>query len=202
MYDVLLAVDKNRTGLSIKVNVISYVTLPNLSLIRNVSIVVSSDDSCFNFLLPDWFSVLDDGQSVLVVYQPDCIMISVHLPEIWHSEKCLQISKELDYSLERRRHIVKLIIVCVVALITHIVSATTSSLGLAHEGQTEGFVNHLTKNVTNGLGIQENLDREFGYSEDHGRWSSQVMKVRSHLEYHAWYLWICMTPKMYNWESA
>jgi hypothetical protein len=79
-------VGKNGTGSGVKVNVTSDVTPPNLLLTGNVSCVVRSDnefnDSCFNCLLYSYFSILDDGQSVMVVYQPPFIMIPVNLPEL------------------------------------------------------------------------------------------------------------------------
>ena len=58
---------------------------PNLLLTGNVSCVVRSDnefnDSCFNCLLSNCVSVLIDGQSVMVVYQPSFVMFSINLSE-------------------------------------------------------------------------------------------------------------------------
>ena len=70
-------------------------------------------------------SVLYDGQSVMVVYQPSFVMFSINLSEPWYSEKGLQILGELDHSLSRSKHMVGLITVGVVALTTLIASATT-----------------------------------------------------------------------------
>ena len=51
-----------------------------------------------------------------------------------------------------------LIIASVIALITLIARATTSSLALAQEVQTASSVNHLAENITNALSIQEELN--------------------------------------------
>ena len=52
-----------------------------------------------------------------------------------------------------------LIIAGIAALITLIASNTASAIALTQEVKTATFVNHLAKNVTNVLNIQEDLDR-------------------------------------------
>ena len=66
-----------------------------------------------------------------------------------------------------------LIIASVAALITLIARATTSSLALAQEVQTAGFVNHLSENITNALSIWIDIQNKelthIIYTADHGR---------------------------------
>lgn len=68
--------------------------------------------------------------------------------------------------------------------------------------QTTHFVNDLSKNVSQALGTQETIDRKFEeklnalfdlvqYMED----EIQGLKLRTRLECHAEYKWICVTPK-------
>ena len=47
------------------------------------------------------------------------------------------------------------------ALITLIAGTTASAIALTQEVKTATFVNHLAKNVTNDLNIQEDLDRHW-----------------------------------------
>jgi hypothetical protein len=76
------------------VNLTSCISPPSLLLIRNVTFVIGSDNefdvSCFNCLLSNCVSALDDGQSVMVVHQP--AFIPAHLFEPWYSEKCQAVS--------------------------------------------------------------------------------------------------------------
>lgn len=135
-YDVSFAVDRNGTGSGVKVNVTPCFALPSLLLIGNVTFVVSSDNElkafCFNCLLSKCVSVLDNGQSVVAVYQPANIVIPINLPEPWYSEEGLQILGELDHTLAKSKCMVGQIIGRVVALITFIASVTTA-LALAQE---------------------------------------------------------------------
>ena len=52
-----------------------------------------------------------------------------------------------------------LIIASMAALITFVGSTTASAIALLQEIKTSTFVNHLARNVSNALSIQEDLDR-------------------------------------------
>ena len=73
----------------------------------------------------------------------------------WYSEESLQILEEVSQALSRSTRAVGLIIAGIAALITLIPSTTASAIALTQEVKTATFVNHLAKNVTNVLSIQE-----------------------------------------------
>jgi hypothetical protein len=82
----MFAVDRNGTGFGVEVNGTSCFAPPNLLLIRSIITFVIGYDykfniSCFNCLLSNCVSVLIDGQSVMVVYQPSFVMFSINLSE-------------------------------------------------------------------------------------------------------------------------
>ena len=67
--------------------------------------------------------------------------------------------------------------------------------------------------MTNVLSIQEDLDRHLEqciyvlYNTTEIREEDQSLRVRSHLDCHAKYQWICVTSKIYNdshynWEKV
>jgi hypothetical protein len=97
LYDVTFPVDKNVIGSSVKVNMTSYSNLPNILLIGNVTFVIGSDNeldvSCFNCLLSNFVSMLDDGLCVMVLHQPAFIITTVNVSTTWYSEKGIQIWK-------------------------------------------------------------------------------------------------------------
>ena len=163
LYDVVFAMDKNGTCSGVIVNITSCITPPNLLLIGNVTFVIGSDNefsvSCFNCLLSNCVSALDDGQSVMVVHQPALNIIPINLSEPWYSEKGLQVLEEVSQALSRSKRVVGLIIAGIAALITLRASTTASAIALTQEVKTATFVNYLAKYVTNALSNQEDLDR-------------------------------------------
>jgi hypothetical protein len=119
----------------------------------------------------------------------------------------LQILEEVSQALSRSKKVVGLIIAGIASLIT------ASAIALSQEVKSAIFVNHLAKNVTNVLSIQEDLDRHLEqciyvlYNTTEIREEDQSLRVRSHLDCHAKYQWICVTPKIYNdshynWERT
>ena len=67
----------------------------------------------------------------------------------------------MSQALSRSKRVVGLIIAGIAALIALIASTTASAIALTQEVKTANFVNHLAKNVTNVLSIQEDLDRDW-----------------------------------------
>ena len=94
----------------------------------------------------------------MVVYQPVFVLLSVSITGPWYSEKSLQVLEEVSQALSRSKRVVGLIIAGIAALIT-LIASTTAAIPLTQEVKTATFVNHLAKNVTNVLSIQEDLDR-------------------------------------------
>ena len=97
-----------------------------------------------------------------------------------------------------------MIIADIASLITLIASTTASAIALTQEVKTANFLNHLAKNVTNVLSIQEDLDRCLEQRIDALYDPIQIIGEqvqslkRSHRECHAKYQWICVTSKVYN----
>lgn len=86
-----------------------------------------------------------------------------------------------------------------------IASASTSELALAKEVQMASFANHIAekcnqcpKDTKKKLDrwLQQRIDTLYTIVQIMGD-KVQGMQVRSLLECHAPYLWICVTPKMY-----
>ena len=94
----------------------------------------------------------------MVVYQPVFVLLSVSITGPWYSEKSLQVLEEVSQALSRSKRVVGWIIASIAALITLIASTTASAITLT-QVTTATFVNHLAKNATNVLSIQEDLDR-------------------------------------------
>jgi hypothetical protein len=126
----------------------------------------------------------------------------------------LQVLEEVSQALSRSKRVVGFIIAGIAPLIK-LIASTTAAIALTQEVKTATFVNHLAKkNVTNALSIQEDLDRHLEQRIDVLYNTVQMIgeqvqspKVRSHLECHARYQWICVTPKAYNdshysWERV
>lgn len=113
--------------------------------------------------------------------------------------------KELKGALSRQKRVIGLIIAGLTALISMIAAAATAVVALTQEVQTAHYVNNLSRNVTMALGTQESIDNKLEKKLD--ALYSLVMylgdevqgpKVRSHLECHAQFQWICVTSKVYN----
>ena len=97
--------------------------------------------------------------SVMVVCQPAFVLLPVSITGPWYSEKSFQVLEEVSQALSRSKRIVGSMIASIAALITLLASTTASAIALTQEVKTATFVNHLAKNVTNVLSIQEDLDR-------------------------------------------
>ena len=105
-------------------------------------------------------------------------------------------------------------IIAGIAPLIKLIASTTAAIALTQEVKTATFVNHLAKNVTNVLSIQEDLDRHLEQQVDALYNSIQIiveqvqsLNLRSHLECHAEYQWFCVTSEVYNdshynWERV
>nr|KAF6474864.1 hypothetical protein HJG63_010997 [Rousettus aegyptiacus] len=100
---------------------------------------------------------------------------------------------------------VGLIIAEILAIVSLIATAATAAVELSQIVQTPHYVNDLSKNVTMALGTQENIDNKLEQKLD-ALYSLvmylgdeiQGLEVRSHLECHAVYHWICVISKIYK----
>ena len=187
----MLATDKIGIGYGFQTSVSACVKAPNL-LIGHVKITFVSSTvfnvSCIDCTLSNCVCVLKTGMSVMVVYQPAFVLLPVNITGPWYSEKSLQVLKEVSQALSRSKRVVGLIIAGIAALITLIASTTASAIALTQEVKTANFVNHLAKNVTNVLSIQEDLDRHLEQQIDvlyntiqTIREEFRSLRIRSHL---------------------
>ncbi|XP_036083191.1 endogenous retrovirus group K member 7 Env polyprotein-like [Rousettus aegyptiacus] len=123
----------------------------------------------------------------------------------WYAERSLQIFKEIEYALSRQKRFIGLLIAGTMALVTIIATAATAAVALSQTIQNAHYVNTLSKNVTLALGTQEvineKLEQKVNALYDMVQYMGNViqgMKVKSHLECHPEYHWICVTSKKYN----
>ena len=98
---------------------------------------------CIDCTLSNCVSVLKPGMSVMVVYQPVFVLLSVSITGPWYSEKILQILEKVSQVLSRSKRAVGLIIAGIAALIALIASTINSTIALAQEVKTATLVNLL-----------------------------------------------------------
>jgi hypothetical protein len=71
--------------------------------------------------------------SVMVVYPPVFVSLSVTITGLWYSEKILQVLERMSQALNRSKRVVDLIIADIAALIIFIASTTASAIALTQE---------------------------------------------------------------------
>ena len=71
--------------------------------------------------------------SVMVVYPPVFVSLSVTITGLWYSEKILQVLERMSQALNRSKRVVDLIIADIAALIILIASTTASAIALTQE---------------------------------------------------------------------
>lgn len=190
------------------VNVSACVPSPYALLIGNVTVHFKGNQfnvSCNNCYLANCISWVPLGTHVMILKQPSFVMLPVNISGPWYAERSLQIFKEIEYALSRQKRFIGLLIAGTMALVTIIATAATAAVALSQTIQNAHYVNTLSKNVTLALGTQEvineKLEQKVNALHDTVQYMGNViqgMKVKSHLECHPEYHWICVTSKKYN----
>lgn len=198
------------------VNVSACVPSPYALLVGKIKITFDKDQfnvSCDNCSLTNCISWIPLGSQVMVLKQPSFVMLPVNITGPWYAERSLQVFKEIERALSRQKRFIGLLIAGVAALVTVIATAATAAVALSQTIQNAHYVNTLTKNVSLALGTQEDIDskieKQLNALYDTVQYIGDVVqsiKVKSHLECHPEYHWICVTSKKYNqsqysWEQ-
>lgn len=170
--------------------------------------------SCKNCHLTNCITNIPLGKQVVVLHQPAFVMLPVNISEPWYSDKGLQVWEELSGALSRPRRFIGLLIAGITALVAMIAAASAAAIALTQTVQTAHFINDLPKNVSTALGTQESIDKKmeeklnalYDMVQYLGE-EIQSLKLRSRLERHAQYKWMCVTPIRYNrslytWEKV
>ncbi|XP_032981875.1 endogenous retrovirus group K member 7 Env polyprotein-like [Rhinolophus ferrumequinum] len=189
-------------------NVSACVPSPYALLIGNIDIQFEGNHFhvfCNNCTLANCASWVPSGTQIMVLKQPPFVMLPVNISEPWYAERSLQIFKEIEHALSRQKRFIGLLIAGIVALVTVVATAATAAVALSQTIQNANYVNTLTKNVSLALGTQEDIDtkleEKLNALYDAVQYMGSVihsMKVKSHLECHPEYHWICVTSKEYN----
>ncbi|XP_054577310.1 endogenous retrovirus group K member 19 Env polyprotein-like [Eptesicus fuscus] len=143
--------------------VIACVPEPYALLVGRINITFSGNRyqlQCVQCNLTNCVKNLEKGKQVAVVHQPSFVMVPVNLTGPWYSDKALQVWHEITGALSRPRRFTGLLVAGITALITLIASATAAAVALTQQVQTAHFVNNLSKNISQALGTQENIDRK------------------------------------------
>ncbi|XP_074174725.1 endogenous retrovirus group K member 7 Env polyprotein-like [Rhinolophus sinicus] len=190
------------------VNISACVPSPYALLIGNISVHFVENQfnvSCNNCILTNCVSWVPSGTQVMILKQPSFVMLPVNISGPWYAERSLQIFKEIEYALSRQKRFIGLLIAGIMALVTIIATAATAAVALSQTIQNAQYVNTLSKNVSLALGTQEAIDEKLEQKVnalyDTVQYMGDVihgMKVKSHLECHPEYHWICVTSKEYN----
>ena len=113
--------------------------------------------------------------------------------------------REINTDLSHQKRFIRLLITGLVALVSLIVTATTAAISLSQSVQTAHYVNEMSKNISLALGTQEDIDRKLEQKLDalyemvqYLSEEVQGLKIRSRLECHAEFYWICVTAKEHN----
>lgn len=146
---------------------------------------------------------VDDG--VLVVRQPPFIMLPVNISKPWYSNPGLELWDRVQNALSRPRRELGLLILGIVSLITIIATTVTASISLTQAVQAADTVDHLAHNTSLALGTQEDIDKRvetrLNALYDAVKFLGdelQSLKLRTRIQCHSDYHWICVTPKRYN----
>lgn len=190
------------------IHVSACVPEPYALLVGKINVTFSGNSynmNCLQYNLTNCISSLAARTQVAVVHQPSFVMIPVNISRTWYSDKGLQVWKEIEGDLTRPKRFIGLVIAGITALVTLIASATAATVALTQTIQTAHFVNDLSKNVSKALGTQENIGRKFEKKLNalfnmvqYLRNKIQGLKLKTRLECHADYSWICVTSSRYN----
>jgi hypothetical protein len=100
-----------------------------------------------------------DQKRILIVKQPAFVMLPVQINGTWYDNVGVQALLEIKKALTRHKRVVDLIIAGVLALMSLIASAVTSTVALSQSIQTVHYLNHLAKNVSLTLS-QETINKK------------------------------------------
>ncbi|XP_059534648.1 endogenous retrovirus group K member 113 Env polyprotein-like [Myotis daubentonii] len=161
--------------------------------------------SCTHCNLSNCVSRYNFDYEVVVLHQPSFVMLPVNISGPWYRDTGSQVLRELNELLSRPKRFIGMLIAGLVALVSLIATATTAAIALTQEIHTAHFVDSLAKNVLDALGAQELIDKKIeqrlnALEEAVLLIGNQMhsLKVRSTLQCHAEFDWICVTPKIYN----
>lgn len=200
--------NNNSTTTTWTVNVTACVPDPYALLIGKVNISHRNSTfnvTCTNCQLTNCIANIPWGEQVVVLHQPAFVMLPVDLSEPWYDDHSVQVWRELTSALSRPRRFVGLLIAGIMALVTLIATSTAAAVALTQTVQTAHFVNNLSKNVSTALGTQEAIDNKveeklnalYDTVQYMGE-EIQALKLRTRLDCHASYKWICVTSTKYN----
>ena len=121
--------------------------------------------------------------------------------------------REINTDLSHQKRFIRLLITGLVALVSLIVTATTAAISLSQSVQTTHYVNEMSKNISLALRTQEDIDRKLEQKLDalyemvqYLSEEVQGLKIRSCLECHVEFYWICVIAKehkdsIHGWDK-
>ena len=152
-------------------------------------------------------------QAVIVLKQPPCLMLPVHLSGPWYDDVGLLTLKQATDLLQRPRRFISALILGISALIALATSLTVSAVALTKQIHTASYVDDLSKNTTLALTTQEIIDEKLeakvnALEEAILQIGQELtnLKVKLALRCYVSYRWICGTPLKVNqsphsWEK-
>lgn len=139
-------------------------------------------------------------------YFPDSPLLH---PTMWQGpDVIVKVNNTSLLDMPSMRRVTGLIVAGILAIVSLIATAATAAVALSQTVQTAHYVNDLSRNVTLALGTQKNIDRKLEQKLDalcktveYLGDEIQGLKIRSQLECHVKYHWICVTSRRYNETS-
>lgn len=142
---------------------------------------------------------------MMLLHQPSFVMLPVNVSHPWYNDRGLQTVKLATELLLRGKRFIGLLIAGVIALVTVIAGTIAAAVSLSQSVHTAHYVNELSANVTQALGVQETIDVQVNDRLNAlydtvtliGR-ELQSLKLRLDLDCHVEFKHICVTNKTYN----